>query len=234
MPKTAARAAAAAFALCLTAAAETRADAAPLPITFDVGGATDYVFRGISQTGGRPNVFAGADADIGSLGYAGVWASNVRLDGRADAEIDLYGGVRPKVGPVTVDLGVVHYVYAGQSPGARLDYTELKVAPSMQLGPATFGAAWWHSEDFLGRSGASNYIEANVSWPISRTPLSLSGAVGHQAVARLPDYTTWNLGVSYAVNDHLGFDLRYWDTDAHSQGSIYGSRIAFGAKATFP
>jgi uncharacterized protein (TIGR02001 family) len=131
-------------------------------------------------------------------------------------------------------LGVIHYAYAGQRSGAKLDYTEVKVAPSMQLGPATFGAAWFHSEDFLGRSGASNYVEVSASTSLAATPFSLSAAVGRQTVRRLPDYTTWNLGLGYALNDHLGFDLRYWDTDAHRHGSIYGSRVAFGVKATFP
>jgi uncharacterized protein (TIGR02001 family) len=233
MPKPAVRAAAA-LALCLECAATTAAAAAPVPITFGVGAATEYEFRGISQTRGRPDGFASADAEIGSLGYAGVWASNVDFTDGARAEIDLYGGVRPKLGPVTVDLGVIRYAYARQRSGPHLDYTEIKVAPSMQLGPATFGAAWYHSEDFLGRSGASNYVEVNASTSLATTPFSLSAAVGHQAVARLPDYTTWNLGVGYAVNDHLGFDLRYWDTDAHNQGSTYGSRVVFGVKATFP
>ena len=30
------------------------------------------------------------------------------------------------------------------------------------------------------------------------------------------------------------FDLRYWDTDEHSFGSIYKSRVVIGIKATFP
>ena len=40
--------------------------------------------------------------------------------------------------------------------------------------------------------------------------------------------------MGYAVNSHFGFDLRYWDTDEHSFGSIFKSKIVFGAKLTFP
>ena len=38
---------------------------------------TDYVFRGVSQTDENPEIFGGVDATIGSIGYAGVWLSNV-------------------------------------------------------------------------------------------------------------------------------------------------------------
>jgi len=37
----------------------------------------------------------------------------------------------------------------------------------------------------------------------------------------------------FALTDHIGFDLRYWDTDEHHFGSIYDSRVVIGVKATF-
>ena len=227
-----ARAFAAVLALGLIAAG--RASAEPFPVTFAVGGATDYELRGVSQTRNRPQGFASADAELGALGYAGAWASNVDFGSGTHAEIDLYGGVRPKLGLVTLDLGFIRYAYAGQRSGPHEDYTELKLAPSMALGPATFGAAWYHSEDSFGRSGPSNYLEANASLPIGASPFSLSGAVGRQQVKGPADYSTWNLGVSYALRPHLGFDLRYWDTDSHGLGSAYGARLVLGLKATFP
>lgn len=218
----------------LALAGGARAADRPFNIAFDLGAATDYEFRGVSQTDNRPNIFGAANLAIGTLGYAGGWVSNVDLPGGATTEYDLYAGVRPKIGPVSLDLGVVRYGYAGQGSGPRLDYTEWKVAPSMDLGPATFGLAYFHSEDFQGRRGPSNYLEANASTSISGTPVSVSGAIGRQQVKGPDDYTTWNLGLSYAVNDHLGFDLRYWDTDAHGLGRIYDSKLVLGVKATFP
>ena len=40
--------------------------------------------------------------------------------------------------------------------------------------------------------------------------------------------------MGYAVNSHIGFDLRYWDTDEHGFRKIYGSKLVLGVKATFP
>ena len=44
------------------------------------------------------------------------------------------------------------------------------------------------------------------------------------------DYTTWNAGVGYALTDHIGLDLRYWDTDKHSFGKLYKSRAVASIK----
>ena len=63
--------------------------------------------------------------------------------------------------------------------------------------------------------------------------VTISGAVGHQDVDYDGDYTTWNLGVGYALNDAVGLDLRYYDTDEHRFGDLYESRVVLGLKAAF-
>jgi uncharacterized protein (TIGR02001 family) len=209
-------------------------DARPLNVVFNVGAATDYEFRGISQTHNSGQIFAGADATIGSIGYAGVWLSNVDFLNGTRMEYDLYGGVKPVVGPVTLDLGVIRYGYTSQRSGPDEAYTEWKVAPSMALGPAVVGLAYFYSDNFFGDSGPAHYFEVNGFMPIARSPFSVSGALGRRQVQGPLDYTTWNLGVGYVLNDHVGFDLRYWDTDEHRFGSIYKSKLVLGVKATFP
>jgi uncharacterized protein (TIGR02001 family) len=63
--------------------------------------------------------------------------------------------------------------------------------------------------------------------------VTLSGALGYQDVDYDGDYTTWNLGVGYAINDHVGLDLRYHDTDDNNLGKLYDSRVVVGIKAVF-
>lgn len=205
----------------------------PLDLAFNVGAATDYVFRGASQTGGRPEAFGGADVSLGRLGYAGTWLSNVRLGGESGLEYDLYGGVRPNVGPVALDLGVVRYGYSRKPAGRSLDFTEFKALASLPLGPATLGAGLYHSPDFYGRLGPATYYELNAASQIPGGKFSVSGALGRQQVSRAADYSTWNLGVGYAATERLGFDLRYFDTGRHAIGDDYKSRIVLGLKAAF-
>ncbi|MDB5462914.1 MAG: hypothetical protein JWP28_1512 [Phenylobacterium sp.] len=209
-------------------------EAKPLSVVFNVGAATDYVFRGLSRTDGGAEIYGGLDTTLGAIGYAGLWLSNVELGNGKEAEYDLYGGVRPILGPVTLDLGFTYNGFTHSPAGRHEDYVEWKIAPSMPIGPATVGLAYFYSDDFLGKTGPANYLELNASMPIARTPFSVSGALGHQQVKGPLDYSTWNLGVGYALNSHIGFDLRYWDTDEHSFGSIYKSKVVLGVKATFP
>lgn len=200
--------------------------------SFNVGAASDYVFRGVSQTDENYQVFAGVDTTLWGVGYAGAWISNVDFGNSTDGEFDLYAGVKPQMGPVSLDLGVVYYGYMNAPSGSNQDYVEWKLAGSAPIGPATIGAALYWSNDFYGGTGNATYVELNGSVPVAEK-FTISGAVGHQDVDYDGDYTTWNLGVGYALNDTVGLDLRYHDTDEHKFGDIYESRVVLSIKAAF-
>ena len=87
------------------------------PWAFDValGAAvvSDYMFRGITQTDHDPALQAYVEPSLGMF-YGGVWASNVDfVTPDPDVEIDLYAGVRPEFGPVSMDFGYLRYFYPG-------------------------------------------------------------------------------------------------------------------------
>lgn len=224
--------AAAVGSLALTGAAQAQ-DAGPT-FAFNVGAATDYVFRGISQTDEDPQVFGGVDASMG-IGYAGVWVSNVDFGNGTDAEFDLYAGIKPTAGPVTFDLGVIYYGYIDQPSGSNEDYWEGKVAASVPAGPATLGVAVYYSPEFFGKTGDAIYYEANAAVAIPDTKFTINGAIGRQEVDKAFDYTTWNVGVGFALTDHISLDVRYWDTNksAAVTGGLGDSRVVGGLKLVF-
>ena len=219
-------------------ATHAHAQEAPAPIqgpqwSANVAVASDYVFRGVSQTEEDAAVSAGVDMTSGAF-YAGAWVSNVSWagDGDTGVEVDLYAGVRPVFGGSNWDFGVVGYLY--DEPGALdYDYVELKAAASRPVGPATIGAAVFWSPDFFGASeDEATYAEVNAAFaPADRW--TVSGALGRQWVSSDFDYTTWNIGAAYALTDNLVFDVRYHDTDEHDFGDAYGSRAVASLKATF-
>lgn len=227
--KTTLMAAAASLAMSSAALAQ---EESPFDFSFNLGAASDYVFRGVSQTDENYQIYGGVDTTLFGIGYAGAWVSTVDFNNGTDAEYDLYVGVKPAVGPVTLDLGVVYYGYANQPSGSSQDYVEWKVAGSVPAGPATVGAALFYSDDFYGGTGKATYYEVNAAIPVAEK-VTVSGALGHQEVVGPFDYTTWNLGVGFALNDVIGFDLRYHDTDEHGFGDIYDSRVVVGVKAVF-
>ncbi len=224
------------FKLCLATASAmllaSVAGAQDAPsVTFNVGTATDYVFRGVSQTGGDPQGFGGVDVTSGAL-YLGVWASNVDFGDGTDAEIDLYAGVRPEVAGWTLNVGAIYYAYPGQPGGADYDYLEAKVAASRSFGPATVGGAVFYSPDYFGSEDEATYVEANAAYRLADR-WTVSGALARQWVASSLDYTTWNLGATFALTDRLSLDGRYYDTDASRFGDAYDGRAVASLKAVF-
>ena len=225
----------AAFAATAALALGTAAQAQDKPeFSFNVGAASDYVFRGFSQTDSGPQVYGGADMSIGIF-YAGTWLSNVDFGDSTDMEYDLYAGFKPTVGPVSLDVGIVRYGYTNQSDGADLDFWEGKVAGSIPAGKGTVGAAVYYTPENFNQTGKATYVELNGSMPVT-DKLSVSGAFGHQSLEGPLDYETWNLGVGYAINDVFGIDLRYWDTNvdkADDPFKVSSGRVVVGLKAAF-
>lgn len=220
------------FAACLilaaTVSAPVRAQDGPR-INWSVGVASDYVFRGYSQTDESAQIFGSVDVTAGDL-YAGAWASNVDYADGTDGEIDLYGGYRAEHQGFEINLGVAAYFYPGQPDDADYDFVELKAAASRAVGPVTVGAAVFWSGDYFGEDDTATYVEANVSF--SPAPdFTVSGAVGHQALDVFGDYATWNLGVSYDVTDNAVIDVRYHDTDLDDP--LADSRIVGSLKLQF-
>lgn len=221
-----------ALSVAIGATSASAQDAAAPAFAFNAGANSDYLFRGISQTGEDPSVFGGVDATYG-IGYAGVWGSSVDFGNGTDVEYDLYAGVKPTVGPVTFDLGVIYYGYIDSPSGSNQDYWEGKVAAFVPAGPVTLGAGVYYSPEFFGKTGDAVYYEVNAAATIPETKFSVSGALGRQTVDIGPSYTTWNAGIGYALTNHVGLDVRYWDTAKDKFGDISSSRIVGGLKVVF-
>lgn len=199
-------------------------------VSFNVGAATDYVFRGVSQTDG-PQIFGGVDITGGPL-YAGAWVSNVDFGDSTNAEIDLYAGAKGELGPVAVDAAVIYYAYSGAPSGTDYDYLEFKLAGSIPAGPATLGAAVYYSPEFFGGIGSAVYYEANAAIPVAEK-WTISGAIGEQTFDIGGDYTTYNIGVAWQAFEKVGFDLRFHDSDL-SCGTYCDSRVVLSVKAVLP
>jgi uncharacterized protein (TIGR02001 family) len=224
------------LAICAATASLALAGAASAQdVSFNIGVANDYAFRGVSQTDESVQVFGGVDYSNGIF-YTGAWASNVDFGDSTDAEIDLYAGIKPTAGPVTFDLGVIYYGYVGQPGGADWDQWEVKAAASVPAGPFTLGAAAFYSPDYTGvGTDDSLYLEANASVSPAEK-WTITAAYGNQSVDTVLgdyDYNTWNLGVGYAFTDKVSADLRYHDSDIDAC-AICDSRAVLTLKAVLP
>lgn len=114
--------AAAIFAASTGVMAQTAAPAAPAAtpehtVTGNITVATDYRFRGLSQTFKGPAIQGGFDYAHSSGFYLGNWNSNVattQFNNGAGIEMDFYGGYKWElVKGVNADVGLLYYYYPG-------------------------------------------------------------------------------------------------------------------------
>jgi uncharacterized protein (TIGR02001 family) len=203
--------------------------AGPL-FAFTATAASDYVFRGISQTENGAAVFGSGRVSYDNV-YAGVGIENVNFHNGTTAEYDLSAGWTPVVDGFRLDLGVVRYGYIDQPAHTEIDTVELKAVVLHDFGPATLGAAIYYSGDYFGTHRDDVYVEGRGAYRITRK-LTISGAAGRQSDG-LADHTTWNAGATYAFTKHVALDLRYADTDEHELGKTYGSHFTAAIKASF-
>ena len=245
-----------ASALSLAFGGAALADPPKPALVFNAGVTSNYLFRGVSQTAGGVSGFGGADFTYGPV-YAGIWASNVNFQGNSangdtsTIETDYYGGVAPSFAGATFTLGGIYYSYWNTPkflPGTD-NYFELKAGVSKAFGPVTAGFQYFHSWKFPQNGGAADYFEGDLAYAIS-PKLSLSGALGRQdldingaGLGVIKGYTTWNVGLTYAITDKLSIDGRYSGVNS-AAADFYGrnqdgpfntgNRFVGTLKATFP
>lgn len=177
---------------------------------------SDYVWRGVSQTDEGPAVQLGFDV-ASDLFYIGTWASNVDFGTDAELEWDVYAGVKPTIGPVTFDFGVLGYLYPQDT---NLNTWEAKAAATIaaESGLAATVSLFYSPE--VGNDGPSSlYSELAVSAPIPGAtvgPFSLSvgASVGNYAFDNPGvDYTNWKVGITAATEAGWAIEAAYTDTD---------------------
>ena len=195
--------------------------------------------RGVSL--GRPGVEAYGEARfVDGLVYAGLSAHAAGLNDTV-AGVNVAAGFRPRVGPLSFDLGVVRYhrpgggerafAFGPVAPAGRTDFFELGAGAAYAVDAAlTVGARVAYAPDWFGSGRPASYgsLRAHYRLPealVAGLPpgFALSGELGRMTIggaaagARIPDYTAWNFGASYSF-DRFTIDLRYHDSDLSRKG----------------
>ncbi len=205
----------------------------PVTISGGVTLVSDYRFRGFSQSSEDPAIQGTINLNHESGFYVGTWASSVSFAG--NTEIDLYAGYSKDLGGVTVDGGLLYYLYP-QHGGSGADFFEPYLNLSTDLGPvnAKVGVnyAWKQGalanvQDVSRPAGAKSsafYVHGELAASIPNTPVGLNAHIGHASSDAFPggfdgkvldysfgatlDYKMLTFGVSYVNTNEpkaLGF-----------------------------
>jgi uncharacterized protein (TIGR02001 family) len=130
------------------------------------------------------------DYTAGSF-YVGAWGSTIQWikdgGGKADVEIDIYGGYKFELAKGTVlDLGVLTYQYP--SNGLKPSANTTEVYGALTFGPIV--AKYSHSTSnlfgFAGSKG-SGYLDLSGTWEVAG--ISVTPHIGRQTVAKNGAYS---------------------------------------------
>ena len=199
--------------------------AAMAEITANIGVASDYFFRGVSQTGGSAAVSGGLDYSHDSGFYLGTWASNVDFSGDGsppDAEVDFYGGLAGELGNgLGWDIGALYYYYPGDYPNAPgaddWDYAEVALGVSFGMFSAGLAYTVYGEVDDAPFDDGDIYYNVGVDFPL-QNDFSLGLVLGHyefddEIPNSVESYNHWSASLSKDVGDFGSFSMNYEQTD---------------------
>jgi uncharacterized protein (TIGR02001 family) len=172
------------FAFAGNALAQAAPAAPESTMSFNVGGVNEYRYRGISQSRFDTALSGGADYADKSGVYVGVWGSSIKwikdAGGKANTEVDYYGGYKFTVGDVGYDIGFLRYDYSGNALKPSANTNELYGAATM--GPVTLKYSQSTGNLFgFANSKGSSYVDLTATFDLG-DGYSLVPHIGYQAV----------------------------------------------------
>lgn len=181
--------------LVATLPSKAMADSNPTapPAEWTVSGsatvASQYRYRGISQSDNRPVIQGAITVAHASGFYVSTWGSSASAgDSPIDiggAELDIYGGFSHTLGHtgIVFDGGLYGYIFAGMPKG---NFYEIYGSLSQTLGPVTgkIGSAFAPAQklfDYNLTSPAQKnlYVYAEVTGAVPHTPITLHSHLAH-------------------------------------------------------
>ena len=211
----------------------------PSPLTGNMTSASDYRFRGISQTYLGPTIQGGVDYAHPTGFYVGNWNSNVTtaiFTGGSGIEMDFYGGYKKSIGDIGLDVGTIYYWYPNAKfAGEAFDNWEVYAGASWKWLSAKWfytlsdyfglddtqanGGYWAHKDTGAPLGGRGNsrgtwYLDLSATFPLTKE-ISLVGHFGMLELEKYGelDYKDWKLGATYDLNGWV-LGAAYVDSDA--------------------
>ena len=211
-------------------------------VTANVGVFSEYIFRGISQTAGKPAVQGGFDYAHASGFYLGTWASNVSwledfgAYNRSSLEWDFYGGYKSTIGDsdFTYDVGTLYYYYPGSRNSGyyNADTWEIYGGIGWKWASAKFS---YNLKDYFGArpTGAKTdgtwYLDLGAAYPLGESGVSLIAHYGILDVdndgsgSTKASYEDWKLGASYTVPEGVlkGLEVGAYYSGNNAESGFY-------------
>jgi uncharacterized protein (TIGR02001 family) len=159
-------------------------------LSFNGGVTNDYRYRGISQSRLKPALQLGADYAFENGLYVGAWASSIQwikdVGGKAQVELDLYGGYKGKFSDaLSYDVGVLNYDYRRNKLGTvvgLVDANTTEIYGALTYSVATLKYSHALTNTF-GNPDSKNsfYLDLSAGFDVG-AGITLTPHVGYQKI----------------------------------------------------
>lgn len=134
------------------------------PLTGNIGVASNYIWRGATQTDDASAVSGGIDYAHDSGFYVGTWVSNVTWTAQDGYEQDLYVGYGGEAGPISYDVSYIAYTYPVGN--GEDDFSE--VILNVGYGPVTFTYAPTVGKEAAGSQQDDVYMSIAADFEVKK------------------------------------------------------------------
>lgn len=199
------------IAASVAAATLAASGAAMAEFSGNIGATSNYLWRGVTQSGDDSAISGGIDYAHDSGVYAGAWTSSIAGSG---SEVDYYAGYAGEVAGFGYDVNLTAYTYPQQEDW---DFTELGLSGSYSY--FTVGYARTIAADADEDTGSmfvkdDQYYYASVDYPLAED-MSVGATVGSykftdDGVGNADlDYTHYQLALTKSAGDMGDFTFAY-------------------------
>jgi len=203
----------------------------PWAFSANIGAVSNYIWRGVSQTGDEAAIQGGLDAAHESGFYAGTWASNVDFgEDEANYELDAYLGYDFTLPDENASLGLNAIYYAYPDGDSDIDFAEIGISGGYSFVSAGIQYTIWgdtDNEDALFDQG-DLYYSLGLDFPLAYDfGFSVFGGyydfrnddvVVADGSTESVDYWHWGATVSKDVGEFGSFNFTYEQNDGGEAG----------------
>jgi uncharacterized protein (TIGR02001 family) len=225
--------------IALAAAPAAHAQSATI-VTGSLGGTSDFVFRGLSLTRGKPAAQGSIDVEFPKEFYVGAFAATCDPNPgpSPNFEMDVWAGRYWRVSQdFSADVRLSQYTYPDDP--RRVSYNRTEITGTLGFRNQAFLAAIY-SPNTKAVASSPGYDEGDA-WALElsgRYPINarfaLSAGVGHYALDDIygDSYNYWNVTLTATLSPfelqlaYLGVDD---GADEHFADDVVGDRVAFTA-----
>ena len=227
------------IALAIAGPVVTHADSATV-VTGSIGGTSDFVFRGLSLTRGKPAAQGSIDVEFPKEFYVGAFIATCDPNPGPSpgVEFDVWAGRYWRVAEnVSADVRLSQYTYPNDP--RRRDYNRTEITGTLGYRNQLFVAAIY-SPNTEAVASSPGYDEGDA-WALElsgRYPFndkfSVSAGVGHYGLEDVyhDSYNYWNVTLT-ATFSPIELQLAYLGVDdnaaEHFHEDVVGERVAFTA-----